>query len=284
MAICSNKIQVINLPEEFCIYNSKSVNIYDYRSSKEIEKQQIILNQHTFSFLIEGGKEVFFDNSTLSIDNSKFLMLKSGHCLMTEKLSKFRNYRSILMFFSNERLINFIKKNELQSFKSNHYNSACAFNYDKYIYQLVKSLLDISKLSKDIQNRMIDIKFEEILLYLIELNGANFLFSFLLDNNDKSQKIVQTVQKYWNSNLTLKELAFMSNMSISTFKREFDKYYQESPIKWIKNKRLEYARDLILYEQKNPSEVYFEIGYENLSSFIQAYKIKFGVTPKQHKK
>ena len=71
-------------------------------------------------------------------------------------------------------------------------------------------------------------------------------------------------------------------MSVSTFKREFEKYYSESPIKWFQNKRLEYAHYL-LSQEKSPSEVYFEAGYENLSSFSQAYKTKYGVTPKHHK-
>ena len=41
---------------------------------------------------------------------------------------------------------------------------------------------------------------------------------------------------------------------------------------------------LINQKQKISSEIYLEIGYENLSSFIQAYKVKFGSTPKQHQK
>jgi hypothetical protein len=80
------------------------VQIFDYSSSKEIVKQQIILNQNTFSFWIEGNEEVVFDNSTLSIDNSKFLIMKSGHCLMTEKPEDIQNYRSLLLFFSNDIL------------------------------------------------------------------------------------------------------------------------------------------------------------------------------------
>jgi len=77
--------------------------VYDYESSTEISKQQILLNKNTFSFLQEGTKEVFFDNSTYAIDNSQFLLMKSGHCLMTEKRSnESKYYRSILFFFSNE--------------------------------------------------------------------------------------------------------------------------------------------------------------------------------------
>ena len=73
-------------------------------------------------------------------------------------------------------------------------------------------------------------------------------------------------------------------MSVSTFKRKFEKHYTESPVKWFQNKRLEYAHHLLYKQQKSSSEIYLEVGYENLSSFIQAYKSKYGVTPKQHHK
>lgn len=73
-------------------------------------------------------------------------------------------------------------------------------------------------------------------------------------------------------------------MSISTFKREFEKHYATSPIKWFQNKRLEHAHYLMNKEQKSSSDIYLEIGYENLSSFIKAYKSKYGMTPKQHHK
>lgn len=92
-------MKIIALPDELPIQKSDFVKVYDYQSDQEITKQQIILNQNTFSFLAEGTKDVFFDNSAWSIDNSHFLLMKAGHCLMTEKLSAGKNYRSILLFF-----------------------------------------------------------------------------------------------------------------------------------------------------------------------------------------
>ena len=80
------------------------------------------------------------------------------------------------------------------------------------------------------------------------------------------------------------ELAFLCNMSLSTFKREFQKHYSDSPMKWFQNKRLEYAHHLLYNEQMSSSEIYLEVGYESLSSFIKSYKAKYGVTPKQHHK
>lgn len=277
-------MNTIVLPDDLNLENFQSVQIFDYRSSKEIIKQQIILNQHTFSFLIEGNKDVVFDNSKLSIDNSKLLIMKSGNCLMTEKLSEIRNYRSVLLFFTSETLLKFIRKNELNPTKLKDFKSVYSFEYNEFIKRFVNSLLDISILSKDVQKKLLEVKFEEIMLYLIAIHGTDFFYALTEKSSDISQKFIQTVETNWMSKLTLKELAFLCNMSISTFKREFEKHYTESPIKWFQNKRLEYAHHLLYLQKKNASEIYFEVGFESLSSFIQAYKSKYGVTTKQHNK
>jgi AraC family transcriptional regulator, exoenzyme S synthesis regulatory protein ExsA len=277
-------MKTIRLPDALNLKNTQSVQLYDYQSSKEIDKQQIILNQNTFSFLIEGHKEVVFDNSTLSIDRSEFLIMKSGHCLMTEKLSDIKKYRSVLLFFSNDALLHFIRKNVSDKNDSTDYKSVYSFKNDVFVQHYVKSLLAISMLSKDLQKKLLEVKFDEIMLYLTTTYGTRFLYSLSEKSNDASQKLIQIVETNWMAKLTLKELAFLCNMSVSTFKRAFEKHYKESPIKWFQNKRLEYAHHLLNHAQKSSSEIYFEVGYENLSSFVQAYKLKYGITPKQHHK
>lgn len=273
----------ITLPDEMNLEKSQQVNVVSYNSSKDVSKQQIILNQNIISFLIEGTKEVIFDNEALSITPSKFIIMRSGNCLMTEKrVSETSLYKSVLLFFSNEMLHNFIRKMESENSESSESKSVYAFDYDDFLKRFVESLVDIANLSKAIQPKLLEVKFEEIMFYLIDKYGTNFLYSLTTNSDDAAQKFIRTIENSHLSKLTLKELAFLCNMSVSTFKREFEKYYSESPIKWFQNKRLEHAHYL-LSQEKSPSEVYFEAGYENLSSFSQAYKIKYGVTPKHHK-
>lgn len=276
-------MKVITLPNSLNIFSTSPIQIFDYQSSKEISKQRIILNQNTFSFLLEGTKEVLFDNSSLAINHAKFLLMKSGHCLMTEKLSETKNYRSLLFFFSNEALLAFVRKYDISRKDASINQSIFAFEYDRFLNSFVRSLRDISKLPKSTMSTLIHLKFEEVLLYLISVYGPDFLFSLLINSDSSSLQFKRTIEHNTLNKLTLKELAFLCNMSVSTFKRIFEKHYSESPIKWFQQKRLKHARYLIQKEQKGPSEIYNEIGYESLSSFIQAYKAAFGVTPKQHR-
>ncbi|MCT3833614.1 helix-turn-helix transcriptional regulator [Elizabethkingia anophelis] len=277
-------MNIITLPDELNIDISSPVQVFDYTSSQEVSRQQIILNQNSFSFLIDGSKEVVFDNSSLSIDNSKFILMRSGHCLMTERLSDLKNYRSILFFFSDIALSKFIRSIELNKAEPSKHSSVHAFEYNEFITRFISSLSDISKLSDKVRSKLLEFKFHEIMLYLTELHGTDFIQSLIVNSNDATRKFIHIIESNQLNKLSLKELAFLCNMSVSTFKREFEKHYTESPVKWFQNKRLEYARHLLNNTKKSPSEIYFEVGYENLSSFIQAYKLKYGTTPKHHQK
>jgi AraC-like DNA-binding protein len=278
-------MKTITLPDEMNLEKTQLIHVVDYRSSKDVSKQQIILNQNIISFLMEGTKEAIFENAAFYIYHYKFLIMRSGNCLMTEKkISEASNYRSMLLFFSNEMIHNFIRKMEFNEFDSIVPKSVYAFDYDEFIQRFVHSLADISKLSGDVKFKLLEVKFEEIMLYLTGKYGREFLYSLTINSDNATQKFIQIIENSHLSKLTLKELAFLCNMSVSTFKREFEKHYAESPIKWFQNKRLEFAHYLLQQEQKNPSEIYFEAGYENLSSFTQAYKLKYGITPKQNQK
>ena len=277
-------MNTLSLPDELTLDQQSAVQVFDYNNSQELSRQQIILNNNTISFLVEGYKEVVFDNAPLSVDSSKFVLMKPGKCLMTERLSNVHHYRSILLFFSNEALLNFIRKNDIEIVAPHTQRSVFSFQYDAFTKRFTDSLIDISALSKSVQSKLLEVKLEEILLYLTEIYGNEFLFALAYNNNDTAQQFIQTIESNLLSKLTLKELAFLCGMSISTFKRKFEQHYAISPIKWFQNKRLEHAHFLMEHERKSASEIYFEIGYENLSSFIQAYKGKFGTTPKQHHK
>lgn len=276
-------MKTITLPDELSSNTSLSIEVYDYENTQEISKQQIILNKNTFSFLQEGRKEVFFDNSSYAIDNAQFLLMKSGNCLMTEKLSNDQEqYRSILFFFSNESVLNFIRKFELNPTDSKIYYSTYLFDYDSFVETFVKSIFEVSKLSKLIQKNILDAKFDEIMLYLIEVKGVNFLYSLISNSDNQILKFIQLIESNKLNKLTIKELSFLSNMSVSTFKREFEKHFHSSPSKWFQEKRLEHSAFLLKNKSKRASDIFEEIGYENLSNFIQAFKVKYGMTPKQY--
>jgi len=275
-------MKTITLPDDLNINTPFSIQVYEYESTQDLSKQQIVLNQNVFSFLQEGTKEVFFDNTSNTINNSQFLLMKSGHCLMTEKISTLhKQYRSVLFMFSNDAVIQFIRKFNLNASKHHKYYSAYSFTYTSFVKNFVVSILDISKFPNAIQNPILETKFEEIMLYLIEFKGIDFLYSLIGNTTNETQQFIQIIESNKLNKLTIKELSFLCNMSVSTFKRNFKKQFKTTPSKWFQNKRLEHAANLLKENSKRPSDIFDQVGYENLSNFIYAFKTKYGITPKQ---
>jgi len=201
---------------------------------------------------------------------------------MTETISETKNiYRSILLFFDNDVLLNFIENNQFKSPSQIPPKNFLVCEYDMYIRQFVGSLEQLIKQPKQVQQKLLQLKFEEILTYLVSLNGSDFLFSFLNNQDDKLAKMVNVVESNKLQKLSLQELSFLCNMSISSFKRAFIKQYQITPSKWFQEKRLEHAAFQLKSLKKRPVDIYDEAGYERFSNFIQAFKKQFGVTPKQ---
>ena len=80
-------MRVVTLPDDLIGIQTTPVMVYDYHVQQESTKQQVNLSMNTFSFLLEGHKEVFSDIRSTSISNSEFMVMKAGKCLMTEKFA-----------------------------------------------------------------------------------------------------------------------------------------------------------------------------------------------------
>lgn len=84
-------------------------------------------------------------------------------------------------------------------------------------------------------------------------------------------------------NLKLEEFAKLCGRSLSVFKRDFNKHFNCTPFRWLKSKRLEYAKTLLLESDLNVNQVCYECGFKNNSHFVQSFKEKFKIPPYQFK-
>lgn len=126
---------------------------------------------------------------------------------------------------------------------------------------------------KEILYRMLQDKQRGALLSLYEENSTFGRFSRLI------QKITQNLA----ADYTLGELAKDMAMSEISLNRYFKKMTDQSPLKYIKNMRLQKAKELIFWWEKTLSEIAKYIWYKSFSQFSREYKAFFWVSPKNTK-
>jgi AraC-like DNA-binding protein len=133
--------------------------------------------------------------------------------------------------------------------------------------------------------KLLELKFKELLLNILSNPSNNQLLAYILHlNDDMKIPIWQIMEKNYTYNLTLKEYARISSRSLAAFKRDFFEYYHTTPGKWLTNKRLKHASVLLNTTKQSISEIAFNSGFENTSHFSRIFKEKFGLSPLQSRK
>lgn len=263
---------------------SQQITVMNYDSDVTRIKNRINLDQNLFSFLLEGEKSVHYAGKYVSIKPNQFLLLSAGNCLMSEKIaSDAGRYRSILIFFDNAVLADFfIRHPYIIASPVAHEDAFLMFEKDPFLINYTNSLGHILEAGQSLSPRIQKVKLEELLLYLSDKYPGHIQKLRTMGQRAADELVIhQAITANLDNPVSVEELAFLCHVSLSTFKRRFAKIYGTSPNKWLLNKRMQRAADLLKQKDVNASEIYYELGYENLSSFVQSFKQIYGITPKQ---
>jgi AraC-like DNA-binding protein len=237
--------------------------------------------------VISGEKTMLFADKTVKIKDDEFHFLSASNCVVSMDLSDKQVFRSILIFFDDKTLADFYLKynTRITNLRKKHKAADepyVAFKKDAFVLNFIASLDVLFQSAVKISTEMKLLKFEELMLYLLEKYPVQLLsFQNIKVKHSDDLEIRKAVETNITNNVSLEEFAFLCNMSISTFKRRFTRIYGTSPSKWLLQKRMELAKELLLHYNEKPSEVYHKVGYENHSSFTQSFKQSFGITPKE---
>jgi len=263
------------------------ISILRYRTNAPNPRAKIMLQQNLISFLLDGEKTVHYAGSQVTVAPHQFVMLAAGNCIMSEKVAaKNADYHSILIFFDNSLLADFFDRHSPllgQQAKQADHRPFLLFEKDDFLANFTRSLDCMLSGDKPIYYELQKVKLEELFLYLaIHYPGQLQQIGHMSAEANEDLIVRQAVTSHIDSNITVEELAFLCNMSLSSFKRRFARIYGNSPNRWLLEKRMERAAKMLRQDKRKASEIYYELGYENLSSFIQSFKQVYGTTPKQY--
>lgn len=154
------------------------------------------------------------------------------------------------------------------------------FDQHPLLQSLFGSLMPYFEVTDDLPEEIANIKITEAIAVLrsIDKSVDNLLGYF---EGPGKIDLTDFMEKNYMFNLTAAKFGYLTGRSITTFKRDFKKAFGNTPERWLTKKRLETAHYQIVEQNRKPSEVYFEVGFENLSHFSYAFKKQFGYNPTQ---
>ena len=125
---------------------------------------------------------------------------------------------------------------------------------------------------------LVSLKLREAVLVLLQEDAwtREVLFDFAEPGKIDLEEFMN---RNFHFNVELKRFAYLTGRSLATFKRDFERIFHTPPSRWLQQRRLEEAHYLIKEKGKAPSDVYLDLGFEDLSHFSFTFKRKYGVAP-----
>ena len=137
--------------------------------------------------------------------------------------------------------------------------------------------------------KLVDIWKQKVFGYEMQATGvlyellSHLYLNYLNPGNNLSKQRLQGAKEYIEHNfdkpVNLEQLAYLSTMSVTNFRREWTKLYADSPIRYRDSIRLRFAKEYLNCGYYTVSEVAEMCGFDDVSYFIRFFKKKTGMTP-----
>lgn len=151
--------------------------------------------------------------------------------------------------------------------------------------RLVLNQIEQMKLSDEFQNLFLIGKMYELFsLYFSDIENKTEHSPFLDNENEEKRikEIKDFLIKDFKNPPTIKQLCEKFSISEYHLKEGFKEVYNSTIYGYLLDKKLEFALHKLEQNRQMVKDISFEIGYENPSHFISAFKKKYGLTPKQY--
>lgn len=263
---------------------TKDVSFVYYKELTPVGRNLITFNKCAISFILSGQKELYRGAECTLVSEHEAVVIPNGNALIAERKLNTEKYSSLVVFFPAHLAQAFIEKYLINEPASQYLNEVTEqdaffkFQQTSYMTAYINGLIEMIKKEVSVPLALLLHKLEELFLLLMESFPAQLYQIFMPVVSDNANRLREIVEANILKNLNLTELAFLANRSLATFKRDFEKEYQVSPGKYIRERKLDAAQHQ-LKEGTSVHEIYLQLGYDNVSNFAAAFKKKFGLSP-----
>jgi AraC-like DNA-binding protein len=257
-------------------YLTKEIKLSCYED--KLFKSDLMFDDHMLIWFISGETKIILADATYYFAAGDiFLIPRNQLATIVNYPKSGQPHKTVVMHLSTERLKRFYEKIEVSRLSSTE-EKIFSFSNHPYLASCLASLIPYFDVKGELPESIATLKITEAITILREINIS---VDSVLAHFDEPGKIdlIDFMQRNFMFNMPMEKLGYLTGRSLSTFNRDFRKIFNVTPQKWLTDKRLELAYYQLAEKKKRPTEVYLEVGFEDLSHFSFAFKKKYGIAP-----
>lgn len=237
---------------------------------------------HAIMIPIVGQKIITTKETKIDITSSNICFLYQNNYFLSKRVNDNLKYKSIVLFFNDKFVLDFIKKYELKIEKKSEIE---LFNFDYDNFEEIKTVIKSFEnyLEKDFSAVLLKLKIEELLLLVLEKNEKSLIQFFNKIVNTTKDRIKYILESNLDLVDSFEDICSLTRQNPAKIRKYFKDEFNTTPKLWINEKRLEKATLLLKTTDNTISQISTFCGYSSTSWFISEFKKRYKLTPKDYR-
>lgn len=283
-----NYIQhVKSRPDYFKQFSCKELLCLKYDCPSDMPPKLGKYAEHNYLWYILTGKKILHaGNRSWLLQGGSAVFVKKGACIYEQIFDEV--FCVITFFVPDSYIRSFVQQNATlinNNADEGMANQVMPVRVDPVMEAFYNSVIPYFETGTQPNEDLLELKFRELLLNLVSNKSNEELIRYFQSlGNSSSANLQQIMEDNCLYNLQLEDFARLCCRSLSSFKRDFQAAYDMTPHRWLMQKRLTHARQLLRNSDKAVSDIAFECGFENNSHFSRLFKERYNISPLQYRK
>lgn len=269
----ASKIQKIFVDGHCCI-------IYKHTKTADLDNHRL-LAAHALTIVIKGGLLVHDDEGLpIQVNRGQMVLLPKGLYAITDLIPDGEAFEAYVLFF-DDSVIKQLSLTQPVSPQAYANPKPTKFRQNK---NLTDYLSAFSKLYEAVQAppELCKLKLIETLHYILQLEEGKAFEQALIQLSVKPKKeLSHFMELHFDKPLDVEQYATLAGMSVATFRRKFHLHFHTSPKKWLIQRRLQKAQQILKENELPVNQVALASGYSDIPHFIKSFERHFNISPKK---
>lgn len=246
-------------------------------------------NEATFVYILNGSCVSYSETDELNIVANQAVLAKCGNSMFRTLIyDGSAEYSAISIRFHKEVLEKLYNNTSSPFFKKLDTpltSNSVLVETNELISQFVKSLIYYFDHQELLTEELLVLKLKEIIALLLQTENAPKILEIM--NNlfeKKTFEFKEIIKAHICSSLSIEELAQLTNHSLSSFKKEFKRIYNNTPNNYLINKRIEKVAELLPNSTDSISNIAYDCNFKTLAHMSRVFKDKYGLSPSEYQK
>ena len=246
------------------------------------ERGTFFLEQHLLYVVLGGSVKLTCGRQSWTVGKNEMILLRRAQSVSYEKQGSEETglFESQLFAINDELLKDFLTSQQVVIPAMTEEYGAQVSPMSERLVAYCWSLAPYFNDPSQVNPGLLRLKVMELLYNVMDCSKNIFRQMLQLRQPVKTD-IHRVVEENYTSPISLDELAYLSGRSLSSFKRDFQDIYGEPPARWIREKRLAKAHEMLRSSSLSVADVAYSLGFENPTHFSRIFKQQYGYAPSQ---